>query len=376
MTDSRTDARLAAHGWNADFARGFSSHLAQGRVPARVVAEHRGRYVVADGEGERPATLSGRLRHHVRAREHLPAVGDWVALGADGDGGAAAIHAVLPRRGAFLRKAAGETTEAQVLAANVDLALIATALPADLSERRIERYLALAWESGAVPVVVLTKADLADDAEAAVRAVRGVAPGVDVAAVSSVTGAGMDALARWLRPGRTAVLLGSSGVGKSTLANRLMGGEGMRTGAVRGDGKGRHHHAPPSPAAGERRPADRHAGDARAAAVDCGHRPGRRLRGRGGAGRSLPLRRLPAQRGAGMRRARGGGIGGAGPGAAGELAPAAARAGVAGHPPGRGRRRAGKGPRAHHPPCPAGPLSAQVRVMGGCGSSARASSRG
>lgn len=239
MTHSDIDPRLASLGWDADFAREFAPHRAQGRVPARVVAEHRGRYVVDEGGGERAATLAGRLRHHVRAREHLPAVGDWAALGA-GDDGAAAIHAVLPRRGAFLRKAAGEATEAQVLAANVDAALIATALPADLSGRRMERYLALAWESGAVPVVVLTKADLAEDADAAVRAVRTVAPGVDVVAVSSVSGAGMDALGRWLRPGRTAVLLGSSGVGKSTLANRLMGGEVMRTGAVREDGKGRH----------------------------------------------------------------------------------------------------------------------------------------
>jgi ribosome biogenesis GTPase len=232
-------AHLASLGWDADFARDFAPHQAQGRVPARVVAEHRGRYVVADDEGERPAALAGRLRHAARGREDLPATGDWVALGA-GDDGAAMIHAVLPRRSAFVRKAAGETTEAQVLAANVDVALIATALPADLSERRIERYLALAWESGAVPLVVLTKADLADDADAAVRAVRGVAPGAEVVAVSSVSGAGVDALGRWLRPGRTAVLLGSSGVGKSTLANRLAGGEVLRTGAVRDDGKGRH----------------------------------------------------------------------------------------------------------------------------------------
>ena len=206
------------------------------------------------------------------------------------------IHAVLARRGAFLRKAAGETTEAQVVAANVDVALIATALPADLSERRIERYLALAWESGAVPVVVLTKADLAEDVDAAVRAVRAVAPGADVVAVSSVSGAGVDALARWLRPGRTAVLLGSSGVGKSTLANRLMGGRGAadRRRARRRQGPA-HHHAPPAGAAGRRRAAHRHAGDARAAAVDGGCGPGCRLCGRGGARRPLPLRRLRAR---------------------------------------------------------------------------------
>lgn len=232
-------SNLAPLGWDADFARDFAPFGAEGRIPARVVAEHRGRYVVDDGGGERPVTLAGRLRHHARSREDLPATGDWVALDAGADG-AASIHAVLPRRGAFLRKAAGEATEAQVLAANVDVALIATALPADLSERRIERYLALAWESGAVPVVLLTKADLAEDASDAARAVRAVAPGADVVAVSSVTGDGLDALHRWLRPGRTAVLLGSSGVGKSTLANRLMGGDVLRTGAVRDDGKGRH----------------------------------------------------------------------------------------------------------------------------------------
>jgi ribosome biogenesis GTPase len=245
VTDLNSPSRNGVHphlaplGWDADFARDFAPFHAEGRVPARVVAEHRDRYVVSDGASDRPATLAGRLRHQARSRKDLPATGDWVVLGG-GDDGTAAIHAVLPRRGAFLRKAAGETTEAQVVAANVDVALIATALPADLSERRIERYLALAWESGAMPIVVLTKADLADDVGSAVRAVRAVAPGAEVVAVSSVSGEGVDALAQWLRPGRTAVLLGSSGVGKSTLVNRLMGGEVLRTGAVRDDGKGRH----------------------------------------------------------------------------------------------------------------------------------------
>ena len=233
------DARLAALGWDAGFARDFAPFHAQGRVPARVVAEHRGRYVAADAAGERPATLAGRLRHQAHRRDDLPATGDWVALDA-GEDGTAAIHAVLPRRGAFLRKAAGGATEPQVLAANVDVALVAAALPGDVNARRIERYLALAWESGAVPVVVLTKADLADDADAAVRVVRAIAPGVDVAAVSSVSGEGVEQLERWLKAGRTAVLLGSSGAGKSTLTNRLAGGEVLRTGAVRDDGKGRH----------------------------------------------------------------------------------------------------------------------------------------
>lgn len=232
------DARLVSFGWDERFAHDFDSLRAPGTVPARVIAEHRDRYVVRTAHGERAGVLAGRLRHQARAREDLPATGDWVAVD-EGDG-TEAIHAVLPRRGLFRRKAAGETTEAQVLAANVDVALVAAALPGDVNARRIERYLALAWESGAVPVVLLTKTDLVDDVDAAVRGVRAVAPGVDVAAVSAVTGAGVDALARWLRPGRTAVLLGSSGAGKSTLTNLLLGADAQRTGAVREDGKGRH----------------------------------------------------------------------------------------------------------------------------------------
>ncbi|WP_420128180.1 ribosome small subunit-dependent GTPase A [Longimicrobium sp.] len=230
--------RLAPFGWDEQLARDFHSLHAPGTVPARVIAEHRDRYVVRAAAGERAAVLAGRLRHHASRREDLPATGDWVAV--DEGAGTAAIHAVLPRRSIFRRKAAGETTEAQVLAANVDVALIAAALPGDVNARRIERYLALAWESGAVPVIVLTKADLVDDVDAAVRGVRAVAPGVDVAPVSAITGAGVDALARWLLPGRTAVLLGSSGAGKSTLTNLLAGDDALRTGTVRADGKGRH----------------------------------------------------------------------------------------------------------------------------------------
>jgi ribosome biogenesis GTPase len=232
------NAPLADFGWDAGFARDFHSIHIDDLVPARVVAEHRGRYVVRTAEGERAAVLAGRLRHHTRGRDALPATGDWVAV--DPGDGTAAIQAVLPRRSVFRRKAAGDATEAQVLAANVDVALVAAALPDDVNPRRIERYLALAWESGAVPVVLLTKADLADDVDAALRGVRAVAPGVDVAAVSAVTGAGVDALARWLKPGRTGVVLGASGAGKSTLTNLLAGAQTLRTGAVRDDGKGRH----------------------------------------------------------------------------------------------------------------------------------------
>ncbi len=147
---------------------------------------------------------------------------------------------VVPRRGAFIRKTAGEATSAQVVAANVDVALIAAALSGDLSSRRLERYLALAWESGAMPIVVLTKSDLGHDIASALAAASLAAPAVPVLAVSAVTGEGIDALAAHLLPGRTAVLLGSSGVGKSTLVNRLLGSAHQRTAEVGDDGRGRH----------------------------------------------------------------------------------------------------------------------------------------
>jgi len=209
-------------------------------MPARIVAEHRERYVVADGDGERSAVLAGRFRHEAARGEDNPAVGDWVAVSHGGGDGAAIVRAVIPRRSAFVRKAAGDTTSAQVVAANVDVALIATALPADLNTRRLERYLTLAWESGATPVVVLTKCDLVDDVEAAVVQAALAAPGADIVAVSTVTRYGIDSLVRHLQPGRTSVLLGSSGVGKSTLVNLLLDEERQRTASVGDDGRGRH----------------------------------------------------------------------------------------------------------------------------------------
>jgi len=172
-------------GWDDGFAAAFESLEDEGLIPARVAAQHRGGYDVLTGAGERRVRLTGRLRHEAASAAELPAVGDWVALRDE------TIHAVLPRRSAFSRKAAWAPTEQQVLAANLDAIFIVSALDGDLNMRRLERYLTLAWESGATPVIVLTKADLCDDVEAALLEVGEVALGVAAHAVSNVTGAGL-----------------------------------------------------------------------------------------------------------------------------------------------------------------------------------------
>ncbi len=236
-------------GWSSALGQEFAPHAAQGLVPGRVVVQRRGHYVVATDQGEVIARLSGRFVHEAAEGEH-PAVGDWVALaesGADagsGPEGGTVIHAVMPRRTAFTRKAADSIQSVQVVAANVDLALLVAAMNGDFNARRLERYLASAWQSGAAPVVVLTKLDLAADpaAAAAVRAeAEAVAVGVPVIAVSAVSGEGLDDLRAFLKPGETSVLLGSSGAGKSTLVNALVGAQVMSTGAIReSDARGRH----------------------------------------------------------------------------------------------------------------------------------------
>jgi ribosome biogenesis GTPase len=221
-------------GWDDGFAATFESLEDDELVPARVSAQHRGGYDVLTEGGERRVRLTGRLRHEAASAAELPAVGDWVALRDE------TIHAVLPRRSAFSRKAAWAPTEEQVLAANLDAIFIVSALDGDLNMRRLERYLTLAWESGATPVLVLTKADLCDDVSAALLDVEQVALGVAAHAISNVTGAGVEELEPYLAPAKTIALLGSSGVGKSTLANRLVGEELQATHEITEDGRGRH----------------------------------------------------------------------------------------------------------------------------------------
>jgi ribosome biogenesis GTPase / thiamine phosphate phosphatase len=221
-------------GWDDAWASAFEQLQEDNLLPARVAAQHRGAYVVWTSSGELRARAAGRLRYEHEVGEPIPAVGDWVGVRKS------TITSILPRRSAFVRKHAGLTSDEQVLAANVDTAFLLAGLDDDFSLRRLERYITTAWDSGAEPVVVLTKADLCDDVADALLQVESVAIGVPVYSISNVTGVGVDELETRLRTGRTAVLLGSSGVGKSTLLNRLAGSELMRTRAVAADGTGRH----------------------------------------------------------------------------------------------------------------------------------------
>jgi len=229
---------LTDWGWDNIFAFHFEPFTASGWVPARVIAQFRGGYRLAAECGELWGEPSGA---YLARAEGLPAVGDWTAIAPRPAENAATIHAVLPRKSQFSRKAAGRTTTEQVAAANVDTVFLVTGLDGDFNLRRIERYLTAAWDSGATPVIVLNKADACAALAAAVEAAESVAMGVPVLAVSAQDGTGVDALAAHLRPGKTAAFLGSSGVGKSSLINRLVGSARMATSAVRADdSRGRH----------------------------------------------------------------------------------------------------------------------------------------
>jgi len=224
---------LEKFGWNLYFESEFERFAGAGREPARVALADREQFVVWSEPGERDATVAGRLRYESDA---WPAVGDWVALEAG-----TRISAVLPRQSVFSRKEPGDVTREQVIAANIDVLFVVTGLDGDLNLRRIERYLLLAWESGAKPVVVLNKADLCENTAQAAAHVQALASGAPVALISALEGWGVPDVEVHLRPGQTAAVTGSSGAGKSTLVNRLLGHERQRVQEVRADdSRGRH----------------------------------------------------------------------------------------------------------------------------------------
>lgn len=233
---------LTYYGWNDRLAASFREQAAAGHVPVRISLHVRNRYLALTEIGEIPAVSTGRLRYDAITPEDIPVVGDWVAATIlEESVPKARIHAVLTRGSLFRRKKAGERTAAQPVAANVDIVFIAVALDNDYSLNRIERYLALSRECGASPVVLLTKSDACTDSKSKTDEVRARIPGVPVIAISSINGNGIDMLNEHLKPGITCALLGSSGVGKSTLINYLLGAEVQKTREVRfADDKGRH----------------------------------------------------------------------------------------------------------------------------------------
>ena len=207
----------------------------------RVTAQYNNIYRAVTEAADIHAEVSGKLRHAAMTASELPAVGDFVMLDKNNDlGGNAIIHRVLDRKSAFSRKTAGKATDSQIVAAGIDTVFVCMALDRDYNLARLERYLSIAWDSGAVPVVVLTKADLVPDAAVRTAEAQDAAIGADVLTTSGLLEDGADALQPYLLPGRTAAFIGSSGVGKSTLINRLMAQAHIKTGDVRRDGKGRH----------------------------------------------------------------------------------------------------------------------------------------
>jgi ribosome biogenesis GTPase len=232
---------LQRWGWSSYFEALWNEGEREGTVPARVIAQQRKFWRIAGAFGECWAEASGKLRLAAGEGVEWPAVGDWAVGDIREAGSSVLLLEVLPRRSRFVRKMAGKKIAEQVLAANVDTALLVAALDGDFNPRRTERYLVQCWEAGAKPVIVLNKADACGDASVKAATMERIALGTEVCVISARTGQGMEGFERFLAPGQTVVLLGSSGVGKSSIANRLLGEMRQEVRPVReGDSRGRH----------------------------------------------------------------------------------------------------------------------------------------
>lgn len=230
-----------SYGWNSTRGDLFQPFQERGFVPARVIEEAQGLYRIATERGLILAELAGAYRFSANARDEMPAVGDWVATHpVQHSGDKAIIHAVMPRQSCFRRKIAGLEIDAQIVASNIDMVMLVNPIDS-VNVRRIERFLTAAWSSGATPVIVMTKADLAVDIDAILAQIEPIALGSPVFPVSAQTGFGMDKLYAYLAPQTTTALVGLSGAGKSTLLNAWMTAASQRTQDVRSaDGRGRH----------------------------------------------------------------------------------------------------------------------------------------
>jgi ribosome biogenesis GTPase len=232
---------LRQFGWNNFYEAYFAEYAAEGIVPARVLVQHRDRYILVSEFGELTGIVSGKFLHEAGGKADFPAVGDWVVVEPRVEEQTATIHTVLERRTKFSRKVAGLTTEEQVVAANIDVAFLVLGLDSDFNLRRLERYLTTAWESGASPVVLLNKSDVCENVSEKFAEAESISRGVLVATISAKKNEGLDLFREQLSGQKTGVLLGSSGVGKSTIINTLLGYKRQRTESVREeDDRGRH----------------------------------------------------------------------------------------------------------------------------------------
>jgi ribosome biogenesis GTPase len=231
--------KLMKYGFTETFLQEASAYSEW--FPARVIQQHRDLFKVVTEGGELQAVVSGKFRLNADSEMGFPAVGDFVMIDrANSDGGNAIIHSLLQRKSVFVRKAAGAAAKAQVVAANIDTIFICMSLNADFNLRRLERYMAVAWDSNAQPVVVLTKSDLSLEVPERLEEVETVAMGADSIICSSEDGDGIDRVREHVQPGKTIAFIGSSGVGKSTLINRLFGDDVLATSFIRKDERGRH----------------------------------------------------------------------------------------------------------------------------------------